>query len=305
MYSRCKNKRLLSSISSGTRYYSQSTKSSYINSNYTKLLITAGTVGGALLLTYNYQGTTFHASGDVLTPGQYPWNHRFPWQAFDHASIRRGHKVFSQVCSTCHSLNLIAYRNLVDVCYTEEEVKELAEESDFVDGPDEEGNMFERPGKLTDPFPAPYQNEKQARAANNGAKPPDLSLITKARPDGDNYLFSLLTGYKDPPAGIAVRQGSNYNPYFAGGAIAMPPPLMNGMVEYPDGTPASISQMTKDVSTFLAWASEPEHDDRIRITFKMLVVLAAVFIPMNHYKRFVWSVIKTQVVKFPKGKKFY
>jgi len=143
------------------------------------------------------------------------------------------------------------------------------------------------------------KNEKQARAANNGARPPDLSLITKARHDGQNYLFSLLTGYKDPPAGITLRQGLSYNPYFPGGAIAMPQALTDGQVEFEDGTQASISQMSKDVTTFLSWASEPEMEDRKRIACKLLFVLALLAVPVNYYKRYVWSVWKTQLVRFP------
>jgi len=302
MFSRYKNRRAISAtLSTGFRFLSQTTQKSYTK-NYTKYLITAGTIGVGGLLLFS---TTFHASSNQIPPATYPWNHRFPWQAFDHASIRRGHKVFSQVCSTCHSLNLLAFRNMVDVCYTEAEAKSIAEEIEVLDGPDEEGNMYERPGKLPDPFPNPYQNEKQARSANNGAKPPDLSLIVKGRPNGENYLFALLTGYKEPPVGITVRAGTNYNPYFPGGAIAMPQALLNGMIEYEDGTPSSISQMAKDVTAFLAWASIPEHDTRKLMFLKVMVVMVALMLPLNHYKRFVWAVIKTQKVKFPKDKKFY
>jgi len=302
MFSRYKNRRAISAtLSTGFRFLSQTTQKSYTN-KYTKYLITAGTIGVGGLLLFS---TTFHASSNQIRPPSYPWNHRFPWQAFDHASIRRGHKVFSQVCSTCHSLNLLAFRNLVDVCYTEAEAKAIAEEVEVIDGPDEEGNMYERPGRLPDPFPNPYQNEKQARAANNGAKPPDLSLIVKGRPNGENYLFALLTGYKEPPVGITVRAGTNYNPYFPGGAIAMPQALLNGMIEYEDGTPSSISQMAKDVTSFLAWASMPEHDYRKQSFLKVMVVMVALMLPLNHYKRFVWAVIKTQKVKFPKDRKFY
>jgi len=196
-------------------------------------------------------------------------------------------------------LNLIHFRNLVDVCYTEEETKAVAAELEFVDGPDEDGYMYNRPGKLTDPFPRPYENDKQARAANSGAKPPDLSLITKARPDGTNYLFSVLTGYKDPPAGLVLRSGLSYNPYFPGAAIAMPQALTDGQVEYEDGTDASISQMAKDVTTFLSWASEPELEDRKRIISKAIFVTVLILIPFNYYKRFIWSLFKTQQLKFP------
>jgi ubiquinol-cytochrome c reductase cytochrome c1 subunit len=205
-------------------------------------------VGGGVLLSNQ---TVSADSG--LNPPNYPWNHSKPWQAFDHASIRRGFLVYKQVCATCHSLDRIAWRNLVDVAFTEAEIKQMASEVEYKDGPDQEGDMFDRPGKLSDYLPRPYPNENAARFANNGALPPDLSLVVKARERHEDYIFALLTGYREPPAGIVLREGLHYNPYFPGGAIAMAQPLSNGQVEYDDGTENSISQMAKDVSTFLAW----------------------------------------------------
>ncbi|MQL95616.1 hypothetical protein Taro_028287 [Colocasia esculenta] len=137
----------------------------------------------------------------------YPWPHKGILSSYDHASIRRGHQVYQQVCASCHSMSLISYRDLVGVAYTEEETKAMAAEIEVVDGPNDEGEMFTRPGKLSDRFPQPYANEQAARFANGGAYPPDLSLITKARHDGQNYVFALLTGYRDPPAGVSVTQG--------------------------------------------------------------------------------------------------
>jgi len=239
-------------------------------------------------------------ANEALEPPKYPWSHRYPWQAFDHASIRRGFQVYKQVCSTCHSLDRVAYRNLIDVCYTEEEAKELAAEIEYEDGPDAEGEMFKRSGKLSDYMPRPYPNENAARFTNNGALPPDLSLMTKARHGGADYIFALLTGYKEPPAGISLRGGLYYNPYFAGGAIAMPPGLIEGALTFDDGTPSSISQMAKDVSVFLAWAAEPEHDDRKRWGFKAGLVLTLMAIPTFYFKRLRWSVLKTRVVSFKK-----
>lgn len=144
-------------------------------------------------------------------------------------------QVYQQVCAACHSVEQLAYRNLVGVCYTEDEVKEMAAEVEVPDGPDDTGEMFERPAKLSDKIPSPYMNEAHARYANGGAYPPDLSLITKARHDGQNYVFALLLGYREPPAGVSVREGLHYNPYFPGGAIAMPKMLADGGVEYDDG----------------------------------------------------------------------
>jgi len=237
-------------------------------------------------------------SSSTLNPPSYPWNHRQHWQSFDHASIRRGHKVYTQVCSTCHSLDRIAYRHLVDVCYSEAESKELAQGIQVPDGPDAEGEMYERPGMLSDYHPRPYPNDNAARFANNGALPPDLSLIIKARGRHEDYVFSLLTGYNDPPAGVTVREGLHYNPYFPGGKIAMAPPLSNGQVDYEDGTDNSLSQLAKDVSEFLCWASEPEHDDRKKLGIKVMLFLAVFAVPTLYYKRLKWSVLKHRKIDF-------
>ncbi|XP_048139337.1 cytochrome c1 2, heme protein, mitochondrial-like isoform X2 [Rhodamnia argentea] len=152
--------------------------------------------------------TTLASASDEAEHGlecpSYPWPHKGILSSYDHASIRRGHQVYQQVCASCHSMSLISFRDLVGVAYTEDEVKAMAAEIEVVDGPNDEGEMFTRPGKLSDRFPEPYANEAAARFANGGAYPPDLSLITKARHNGQNYVFSLLTGYRDPPAGVAV-----------------------------------------------------------------------------------------------------
>ena len=240
------------------------------------------------------------ASADEAEHGlhlpQYSWPHDGLFDSYDHASIRRGHQVYQQVCAACHSLNQICYRNLVDVAYTEQEVKAMAEEIEITDGPDDTGEMFERPGKLSDRLPSPYANEEGARYANNGAYPPDLSLITKARHDGINYVFALLLGYRDAPAGIEIRDGLYYNPYFPGGAIAMPKMLVDGGVEYDDGTIATETQMAKDVTTFLAWAAEPEHDDRKLMGAKWMFAMALLTVTAVYQKRYIWSQLKSRRV---------
>jgi len=254
--------------------------------------------GTGILLGGNVIPTA--SASDALHPPQYPWSHRFPWQAFDHASIRRGHQVYKTVCATCHSLDRVAYRNLVDVCYTEDEAKAMAAEVDYVDGPNGEGDMFERPGKLSDYMPKPYANENSARYSNNGAYPPDLSLVVKSREAHEDYLFAILTGYRDPPYGVEMRERLFYNPYFPGGAIAMPQALSNNQIEFDDGTQASMSQMAKDVSTFLCWAAEPEHDDRKRLGMKSLFLITLMAIPTYYWKQMRWSPVKTRAIAFRK-----
>jgi len=231
-----------------------------------------------------------------LAAAQYPWPHEGIWDSYDAGSIRRGHMVYQQVCAACHSVNQLAYRNLVGVCYTEKEAKLIAEEVEVQDGPDDTGEMFDRPGKLSDKIPGPYANEEGARYANGGAYPPDLSLITKARHDGQNYVFALLLGYREPPPGISVREGLHYNPYFPGGAIAMPKMLADGGVEYDDGTPATEAQMAKDVTTFLAWAAEPEADDRKLMGIKWIFALSLVLIQATYFKRWTWAPLKSRKV---------
>ncbi|KAF3628850.1 Cytochrome c1 1, heme protein, mitochondrial [Capsicum chinense] len=243
-------------------------------------------------------GLSTVASADEAEHGlecpSYPWPHAGILSSYDHASIRRGHQVYQQVCASCHSMSLVAYRDLVGVAYTEEEVKAMAAEIEVVDGPNDEGEMFTRPGKLSDRFPQPYPNEAAARFANGGAYPPDLSLITKARHNGQNYVFALLTGYRDPPAGVSIREGLHYNPYFPGGAIAMPKMLNDGAVEYEDGTPATEAQMGKDIVSFLTWAAEPEMEERKLMGFKWIFVLSLALLQAAYYRRLRWSVLKSR-----------
>jgi len=255
--------------------------------------------GGALVLGAGLATlSSVHASEATLPPPEIPWNHRLPWQSYDTASLRRGYHVYREVCAQCHSLELIAWRNLVDVMFTEEEAKKMATEVEYEDGPNDDGEMFMRPGMLPDYMPKPYPNEKAARAANAGALPPDLSLIVKARVGGANYLYSLITGYKPKPAGVKIRSGMYWNPYFPGGTISMAPQLSEGMLEYEDGTEATIPQMAKDVTSFLCWASEPEHDERHKLGLKGVVLFALAIVPTVYYKRLKWSLIKTRKVIF-------
>jgi len=239
-------------------------------------------------------------SDDVVHPPEYGWYHDGLFSSFDHASLRRGFQVYRQVCATCHSIDKIHYRELVGVTHTEKELREMASEVEVVDGPNDEGEMFERPAKMADPLPRPYENEQQGRLANGGAYPPDLSLMVKARHAGLNYVFALLTGYVDAPEGKEILPGLYYNPYFPGGAIAMPPPLQDGGVEYEDGTPATLSQQAKDVTTFLNWCAEPEHNDRKKTAAKYMMVVAFTIVMSGYYKRFKWSPLKTRQISYLK-----
>ncbi|KAG2174554.1 hypothetical protein INT44_006817, partial [Umbelopsis vinacea] len=268
-------------------------------------LVSAGIVGAAgfgYMLTNNTLSANMADEG--LHPPSHPWYHKDPLHTFDHAadfpihSIRRGYQVYREVCSACHSLDRIAWRNLIDVSHSDEEVKAMAEEVEYEDGPDDEGEMFQRPGKPSDYMPKPYPNEEAARAGNAGALPPDLSLIVKARHGGADYVFALLTGYVDAPAGVEVREGLNYNPYFPGGAIAMARVLFDGLVEYEDGTPATASQMARDVTTFLAWAAEPEHDDRKKMGMKATIILSTLTLLTVYIKRFKWAPLKTRKIVY-------
>jgi len=256
------------------------------------------TLSGVVGATWLARCTPLNASELVAHPPHLPWSHKPFYSSFDYASVRRGFIVYKNVCANCHSMTSLAYRHLIGTCLTEEEAKALAAEATVEDGPDDEGNTFERPGRVTDFLPKPYANLKAAQFANNGAAPPDLSLIIKAREGGPDYVFSVLTGYREPPAGIVVREGLHYNAYFPGGLIAMAQALANDIVEYEDGTPANISQMAKDVTTFLAWASEPEHDDRKLMGIKVLGLTFLALLASLYVKRFKWSVLKTRRIKF-------
>merc|ERR1712010_301839 len=238
------------------------------------------------------------ASADRIMPESFAFNHKGAFQAYDMASVRRGHQVYAQVCATCHSMNLMAYRHLVDTCYTEEEVRAMCEDVEITDGPNDEGEMFERPAKLSDHWVPPYPNVEAARFANGGAYPPDLSLMAKARTEGEDYIFALLTGYREAPPGVNVMPGMHYNPYFSGGQIAMPPPLNDGTVEFADGTPSTVSQMAKDVSTFMLWAAEPAQDERKLMGLKWMAAIGMVVFGTAYYKRVRWSILKSRRISY-------
>ena len=201
------------------------------------------------------------------------WPHDGPFGTFDRAAAQRGFQVYREVCSACHNLDFVAFRNLAALGFNADEVAAVAAEYTVTDGPDDTGEMFERPGRPADPIPPPYPNPEAARAANGGALPPDLSLITKARAGGADYVYSILVGYGEAPAGEAPREGLYYNNFFPGHWIAMPPPLSDDQVTYADGTGATVQQMAEDVATFLTWAGEPTLEERKQTGLKVMLFL--------------------------------
>jgi ubiquinol-cytochrome c reductase cytochrome c1 subunit len=212
--------------------------------------------------------------------------------SFDRGALQRGFQVYKEVCSACHGMRLLSYRNLLDIGLTEEQVRAIAASYTITDGPNDDGEMFERPGRLADRFRSPFPNEQAARIANNGAYPPDLSVITKARAGHANYIHALLTGYVDPPPGVEVMAGMNWNAWFAGNQIAMPNVLNDGQLEFADGTRATVEQMSRDVTTFLAWAAEPEMERRRQMGVKVLIFLAILGGLVYATKRKVWADVK-------------
>lgn len=228
------------------------------------------------------------ASTDQRPPKHVSWPFDGMLGHVDKPAAQRGFQVYKEVCAACHGLSRIAFRNLSEIGFTEAEIKALAAGYQVKDGPNDEGEMFERAGKPSDYFPSPYPNEQAARAAQNGAYPPDLSLITKARHDGGNYLYSLLTGYEAAPADAHLTAGQHYNPYFPSGALAMPAPLSDGLVTYEDGTNASVDQMARDVTVFLQWAAEPEMEARKQMGLKALLYILVFTAFMYVAKRKLW-----------------
>jgi len=266
-----------------------------------KLLAPAVAAAGiASFVPKNFSGVSC-SEKDPPHPPHYPFWPKSLLHSNDIPSVRRGYEVYRQVCATCHSMKQLHFRHLKNLVLPEERMKQIAASYDITDGPNEEGEMFERPGILTDAFPAPYPNEEAARYANGGALPPDLSVYTSAKHEGVDYIFSVLTGYRDPPEGVELRAGLYYNTYFPGGAIGMPPPLADGAIEYEDGTPATVSQMSKDVVMFLCWASEPTHDERKLQGLKGLSMMTVGAMALGVWYRAVYIGYKTRRIDFTKA----
>jgi len=229
-----------------------------------------------------------HAHEQAELPKQH-WPHKGIFGTYDKAALQRGFQVYKEVCSACHAMKFLSYRNLEDLGYTPDQVKAVAAQDAVTDGPNDDGEMFERPALPSDHFKPPFKNDKAARAANNGALPPDMSLLVKAREGGEDYIFGVLTGFEDAPAGLEMQPGMNYNKYFPGRQIAMAKPLADGQVTTSDGTAASLEQAARDVTQFLAWASEPRLEQRKQTGVKVILFLLAFAGIMYGAKRKIWS----------------
>ena len=217
------------------------------------------------------------------------WSFKGLTGTFDKSAVQRGFKVYREVCSGCHSMSLLYYRDLIDIGFSDEEVKAIAAEYTVVDGPNEEGEMFERPAKPSDRFVPPFSNEQEARISNNGSYPPDLSVITKAKKHGPDYIFNLLLGYTEPPVDFELGEGMYYNKWKEGHQISMAQPLDEGYVDYDDGTENTLPQLAEDITTFLVWSAEPELEARKKLGIKVILFFivfgSIVFIVKNRLWR--------------------
>ena len=226
------------------------------------------------------------------------WTFKGLFGKFDRASLQRGYQVYTEVCAACHSMKYLSYRNLSEKGgpeFSVAQAKAIAASFEVTDGPNADGEMFQRPGKLSDKFVMPYENVKAAEAANGGAYPPDMSVLVKARGGGVDYIYSLLQGYEEAPSGMILDDGVHYNKYMYGNKIKMSAPLSDGIIEYSDGTNASVEQMSKDVTTFLMWAAEPSLEARHQMGFKAIVYLIFLTILVYFSMRRIWSRVKSEV----------
>lgn len=242
--------------------------------------------------------TAATAAGAAKHPLQVDWSFDGAFGKFDRASAQRGWQVYKQVCSSCHSLKYFRFRNLADIGYSEDMIKAFAAEYEVAGEPDEFGDETTRAALPQDVFPAPFANENAARASNGGALPPDLSLMTKARHDGANYVYSLMVGYSDAPADFELSDGKYYNAYFKGGQISMAPPLAEGIIDYEDGTAATEEQMAKDVTQFLMYVAEPSLEARHQMGIRVIIFLSILVVLLYFSMKKIWKPVK-------EGRKFY
>ena len=245
----------------------------------------------------------------MMKPVEQSWSFAGPFGTYDKAQLQRGLKIYKEVCSACHSMKRVAFRNLEDLGYHDEQVKAFAAEYEVQDGPNAEGEMFTRKGKPSDYFPSPFANTEAAAAANNGAAPPDFSLIAKSRAtergfpqflidpfimyaeNGPDYIYGLLTGYgQTPPEGMEIAEGTHFNPHFMSGkALAMAQPITADQVTYEDGSPQTVDQYARDVSAFLMWAAEPHMETRKKTGFTVMIFMLLFGALVYMAKKKVWA----------------
>lgn len=235
------------------------------------------------------------AAENVVVP-KLRWPHQQLFGTIDQVAAQRGLQVYKEVCSSCHGLQFVAFRHLSGIGFDANQIKAIAAEFEVVDGPDADGEMFSRPGLPADYFPDPYPSDLAAAESNAGAIPPDLSLITRARSGGADYIVALLTGYSDPPEDVQLQGGQYYNKYYPGHIIAMPPFLVDQGVSYVDDTQASVEQQARDVATFLAFVADPHHDRRIELGVRVVLFLLVFAGLMYFTNRRLWSRIKSASV---------
>ncbi len=250
-----------------------------------------------IFLTLSVPNITYSA-GENYPLLKQDWSFKSFFGTFDRASLQRGYQVYTEVCASCHSLKYVSYRNLAEKGGPEfsiEQAKAIASNFEVTDGPNNDGEMFARPAKLSDKFVMPYANDQEAKLSNGGAYPPDMSVLVKARAGGADYIYSVILGYEDPPEGMKLDDGVYYNKYMYGNKIKMPPQLYDDLVTYADGTLATPEQMAKDITTFLAWTAEPKLEERHKFGFRAIIYLTILSILVYFSMKRIWSRIETKV----------
>ncbi len=226
------------------------------------------------------------------------WSFKSFFGKFDRASLQRGYQVYNEVCSSCHSVKYLSYRNLAEKGgpeFSEAEAKAIASNFEVIDGPNSTGEMFTRQARLSDKFVMPYANDEEAKSANGGAYPPDMSVLVKARKGGADYIYSILLGYEEAPSDVNLEEGVYYNKYMYGNKIKMSSPLSEGIVEYSDGTKATKEQMAQDVVSFLMWAAEPHLEQRHKFGFRVIIYLIILSVLVYFTMKKIWSRIESKV----------
>ena len=229
---------------------------------------------------------------EVMPLKKQNWSFEGIFGRYDNSTLQRGLQIYQEVCSACHGMKRLRFRELRDLGFTDGQIKIYAETFEILDGPNELGEMFLRPGEPSDTFVSPYKNKEEAKASFGGSYPPDLSLLTKAIKNGPDYIYSLLTGYEDPPKEFKLTDGLYYNPYYDGKVIAMPPPLYDNAIEYIDGTNASLDQLSYDIVHFLNWAAEPKLQQRKSLGLKVLLFLIILTLLLYVTMKEIWSRIE-------------